>query len=609
MYVGQSVVVILVSAAIFLALIFYLAVDIENREKWSSLAFTVAILGGIVIYGSINTKVLGFGPIAVLRTVFDMGKMFGGVFRADEFAGLVGNSAGLMFLFWVVHFFAYYSLVSALVNLLGRSAVKKYRTWLLLINNVELIFGTDENSIAFGKKISKNQKVSVVFVGSDVSGEMTIRQLGGVLYNDDDATSATDKFVRRLSVKKSSGTIRLTALSEDTDANLSYATKLLKSLEKSGINPIQTQLVMLGRGNEDAASLLASKDHYGFGSVKIFEKPELVARLLMQEHPICDAISFDENGAATENAECLLVGFGRVGQEVLRKIVANGQFEGSRFHLMVFDPAYERINGFFKLRYGAMLDNYNIEFAPYDGRSEKAFDYLVRNARLLRYIVVAVDDERTGYEIAHSFQEVLGLQDINLPIYQCVKDKVFSYSIGKEREKKSIFDTDVLYRGKMDELAIQINHYYCGESESAEKQWQDCDYFSRMSCRASADYLKSLLGRLGADKRAMEGELLENLAKSEHLRWNAFHFSMGYNRMDEDTIKARAEMFKKDGKTRVMKDAAGKLHACLISWDELDELSELEERLTGKKPDYKEMDRDNIRTVHKIVFAPQKKSS
>ncbi len=51
-----------------------------------------------------------------------------------------------------------------------------------------------------------------------------------------------------------------------------------------------------------------------------------------------------------------------------------------------------------------------------------------------------------------------------------------------------------------------------------------------------------------------------------------------------------------------MKDAAGKRHACLIPWDELDKLSEMENALTGKKPDYKQMDRDNITTVYGIMY-------
>ena len=603
MVFGESIVVILISAAVFLALIFYLAIDDENREKWTGFAFTVALLGGIFIYGFINSSLLGMSPTAVFRTILDIGKMFGGTNRADEFSALISRNPVLIFLFWTVHFFGYYALVSVLVNTLGRGEVKRLRTWLLRIRDIELIYGIDDNAISFGERIADREKASVVFVGNDGSHEATIRQMGGVLYTDDKATSASEKFVKRLHIRKHTGFIRLSAFSEDTDANLAYARKFLESMEKRGISPSQSQLVMLGRGDEDGASLLAMNGKYGFGSVKVFDRPELVARLLIQEYPICDSVSFDEEGKATDSTECLLVGFGRVGQECLRKIVANGQFEGSEFHLTVFDPEIENIDGFFKLRYGRMLDNYNIEFKTLDGRSEGAMKYVMDNARALNYVVIAVDEEKTGYEIAHSYQEIMRQAGVKIPIYQCLKDKIYAYQAGQERRTSTIYDTDILYYGKMDKLAVQINHYYCGENESARKQWEQCDYFSRMSCRASADYLNSLMERLAIGKRAIEGNLLENLAKSEHHRWCAFHYSMGYERMSDETIKERGEMFQKDNTVRVMKDTKNKLHGCLVPWDELDALAEKESRITGKKPDYKEMDRDNVRIVHDILFA------
>ncbi len=131
MVFGESIVIILISAALFLALIFYLAIDDENREKWTGFAFTVALLGGIFIYGFINSSLLGMTPTAVFRTVLDIGKMFGGAFRAEEFVNLTAKNPVMLFLFWTVHFFAYYALVSVLVNTLGRGEVKRLRTWLM----------------------------------------------------------------------------------------------------------------------------------------------------------------------------------------------------------------------------------------------------------------------------------------------------------------------------------------------------------------------------------------------------------------------------------------------------------------------------------------------
>ena len=597
----QSIVIILLSAALFLALVSYLALDSENRDKWSSLAFTIAILGGVYIYGSINAFVVGMSPIAILRTMIDIVRMFGGVNRLDEFSNLVGGNSSWILFFWVIHFFAYYAMVSAVVTILGKGAINRLRAWLFRVHDIELIYGTDDNAISFGKKLAKNKKISVVFVSDDSSKENEIRKLGGMLYTDEIATRVRPKFLKRLSVRKGSGSIRLNALSDDVDSNISYARMLLKTMKDCGIMPSQSQLVMLGREESDGEVFFNREDNYGFGSVKVFDRAELVARLLFQKYPVCKAISFDEEGKATEDAECLLVGFGHVGQEVLRKLVANGQFEGSNFHVKVFDSAIDATDGLFKMRYQSMLDNYNIEFESSDGRSISATQYVMKNAKKLKYIVVAVGNEKTGREMAHGFQEILREQGISMPIYQCLKDKVYAYRIGKERRKFAIYDADILYTGKMDKLAMEINHYYCGEDGDIVKQWEGCDYFSRMSCRASADYLQTLFDRLKIVGKEISSEMLENLAKSEHHRWCAFHYSMGYSCMSDEVREKRAEMYRQDKSVRVTKDPKNKLHACLIPWDDLDELSDYENALTGKNVDYKQSDRDNIITVMKIL--------
>ena len=128
MYLYQSIVVIVFSAALFLVLISYLAIDEDNRNRWSGFAFSVAILGGIYIYGNINAFVVGMSPVAILRTMIDIVRMFGGVNRADDFSKLTNANGAWMLFFWVIHFFAYYALVSAVVTTLGKGAINKLRT-------------------------------------------------------------------------------------------------------------------------------------------------------------------------------------------------------------------------------------------------------------------------------------------------------------------------------------------------------------------------------------------------------------------------------------------------------------------------------------------------
>ena len=96
--------------------------------------------------------------------------------------------------------------------------------------------------------------------------------------------------------------------------------------------------------------------------------------------------------------------------------------------------------------------------------------------------------------------------------------------------------------------------------------------------------------------------MLENLAQTEHLRWCAFHYAMGYRPMPEAVWRERAATCQKqlrDGQAplRIGKDSILKLHACLTGWEELDALSARENAVTGGAVDYQQLDRENVRVL------------
>jgi len=76
-------------------------------------------------------------------------------------------------------------------------------------------------------------------------------------------------------------------------------------------------------------------------------------------------------------------------------------------------------------------------------------------------------------------------------------------------------------------------------------------------------------------------DVLDSLARVEHNRWNAFHILNGWKKKD---IPA-------DTQTKITKDKKHKLHPCLVSWDELDNVSK------NHQHDYKS---DDIETVMRI---------
>ena len=134
-----------------------------------------------------------------------------------------------------------------------------------------------------------------------------------------------------------------------------------------------------------------------------------------------------------------------------------------------------------------------------------------------------------------------------------------------------------------------------------------------MSSRASADYAPAFLKMAGISAGTVpegswvSGELLENMAISEHERWCAFHYCMGFRPMTKEEFDSRCRMYLAEKaknpatRYRIGKDVRARIHCCLIPWEELDELSARENAVTGKSVDYKQMDRNNVLTLPELL--------
>ena len=78
------------------------------------------------------------------------------------------------------------------------------------------------------------------------------------------------------------------------------------------------------------------------------------------------------------------------------------------------------------------------------------------------------------------------------------------------------------------------------------------------------------------------------LGETEHLRWCAFHYAMGYVPMSRMEFEANIEAFtrlREEGKQpgfRISKNREERKHACLVPWEDLDALSAEENRVTGR---------------------------
>ena len=555
----------------------------------------------------------------VITSVMDVGMMFSGRGNSEVFYNLKISEYPLaVMLFWLIHMIAFYTSASALLIRFGsdfliwiKMRIRMLFLWVFRKTlNVDIVFGVNEDSVTFGRNIADTTDM-LIYVDSTIAEkfEGAIRDMGGLTYSDKNALSASPSFLREIHVKPRKTKLRLFALSSEYDMNLQYARNMSDSLRKAGIFPEQTELLLLGTDEWKGIFFQSNESRYGYGSVVSFNEFEISARLLINQYPLCNAINFDANGLATEDMNVLIVGFGRIGHEVLRKVIANGQFEGSNFHVTIYDPKFEHREGFFKSQFPMMFANYNIDFEPQDGRSTQIFNYIHDNAASLKYIVVCIEDKDTSRDIAIDIVDRLQALGHPQNVYTCDSKTVRCYSRNTpECWTHRLYDSELLYSGEFDRYAVALNHRYTG-GKSAREDWKNCDYFGRMSSRAAVDYLIPLIRRITSEAQTLAPEQRENLGKSEHLRWCAFHYTFGYDVMSKEEftqrVKDRQAEIAEHGSSKIKttKDVSRKIHVCLVEWEELDEISRIENAITLGNVDYKKLDMENVNTVMEIMRA------
>ena len=497
--------VVLISFACFGAVILNLAVEHRNRNRAIGVASLSAIVIGAMIYGYGYARYYQSRVVAVLHTMYSVCIMFAGNNDYGTIREAIGfQSSWVEALFWLAHFLAFYSTVSAAIGILGAGLLRMIKITMLRRSDLLLIYGINERTIAYGRSLKR----SIIFVDTTCSGdqEAAINAMGAVVDQSQAAVHPNTDFLRRIGIKPGEKRIEIAAMSDDQTANLDYAKAMLSALTAAGIKPEQTKLLIR---HDEADSMQWQQDHAGYGSVFAFDEYSLVARLLMRKMPPCNAVDF-QDGMAQENFHAVIVGFGGTGRAVLEQLVMNGQFTGSRFAVDIFDPHAQWGD-----LYGhGILKQYDIHIHAFSGRSDDFYAYLQEHTP--NYFVICTGNRKENDEIARELKRWYGSR---APIIaQCSR-----YGLIYDGNSESIYTPAVLDVDRMDRRAMAINQvYYQGNGQTAAENWRNCDYSSRMSCRAAADYYPAFIKASGIPKgeiteeswKQMSKNLLETLART-----------------------------------------------------------------------------------------------
>ena len=615
-----SVTVVILSTALLLAMVLNLALKPAFSARLMAICMTIAFVGGVLIYGVGFAESTGDIGLSMIRTPFCVIKMFVGI---NDFASIEGTSpVGTPFrlvVFWIIHLLAFYSMASAAMLTLGEEALRYLRMVLSSRGDLTLIYGINDRSISLGKECRKAGIGSVVFIAenADDSTVTDLNNLGMSVISGPSAVSSDKSVMKRLRVSHRS--INVFAMDEE-DEDLFYALGLKDALKEAGVSPEKTAITLPGAEDIITPMLQVSEDQYGYGYVNVYDSAMLSARALIDTCPPWELVRFGSDGRAQDEFDCAIVGFGRHGQAVLKQLLMNGQFAESTFHAAVFSPHFENEAGYMKAGCASMFENYDIRSFNADGRSIEFYNFVDRHISTIKLIAVCTGNEDSDREISDNLMMYLKRRNAeHICVVRCGEDGIrYQETVGSPIITANIYSLDYLSAQRADRDAIIINSNYDNSDRTDWEKWVACDSFSKMSSRASADFMPSFLRASGltadeilAGNWPPAADILEVLGETEHLRWNAFHFVMGYSPMSSADFDKRAEAYKKRVEKglpgiRLSKDSENRTHACLIPWEELDALSKAESAITGREVDYKQYDINNVLIIPEILKQGEK---
>ena len=615
---------IVLSTAVLLAIILNMTLKPDRLGRLTTVFLVIAVVGGLIYYGAGYMELTGDLLMTAVRTPVFVLRMFLGINEMQAIAGsrLLSTRLG-QFGFWVVHLFAFFSVASAAINSIGAEAVRQLRLLLSHRGDLTLIYGVNEQSIALGKECLRADDGAVVFVAENAS-ETLVRDLnyaGMSVMAGLNAVSCDDRTMRHLRL----GSRKLTvyALDAAEDKDLFFALRLKEALEKRQVPPEKTRITLPGAEDIIASMLQVSQEKYGFGYVNVFDPAMLVARAMIRMCPPWESVRFGPDGRAEEDYSCVIVGFGSLGQAALKQLVMNGQFAGGKFHAAVFSSNFRREAGYLQADNPELLQHYDVLSFEADARSGDFYDFVGEHLSSIKLIALCTGREDTNREISDNLMLFLKRRRAeNICVVRCGPMGVrYQQSVGSPILTSCIYTREYLSAEDADRNAILLNASYDGSDRTDWEKWVACDSFSKMSSRASADFTPAFIRASGSSREEMiagrwapSEDMLRNLGETEHLRWNAFHFCSGYRPMSREDFDANAETWvrcKAEGvpcRIKIAKNQEERLHACLIPWEELDELSERESRLTGRDIDYKQTDINNVLTLPKLLRAEDKRN-
>lgn len=426
-------------------------------------------------------------------------------------------------------------------------------------------------------------------------------------------------------------------LAENNRDNLLEAVSLLRMLDENPC-PDQKPPVLWVKAKQREAELLldsSPKSTLCGGRrqavmVHSFEESDRVIQQLFAYQPLYEAWQGGE-----KKISLLVLGSGSVAMQAVKTAAWMGQIKDFSLHIQLMDRDAGRAEDILRLQCPELFESgeYDIRFISADTSTCELQDALWEYCADCNYIIVAAGEDEDnillGTELCSFYMARYSTLQ-NLPVLAVqVRDPEKSRLVPRLTSRDGSFSFNLiafggwadLYTDKyltdwyIDRRMERIHMTFCDAETPEQRQaaLEDLNLrcYNQVTSRANALHFGTKLFQCGITERdpALQADAflafladpanaqeIEDLARWEHSRWNAFMRSTGWRKASLHDM----EEYIRDGCGRHQHYLA-RLHPCLVSYDELPEIDRAVQRLLGKKRDFQENDRAMIRSIGKIL--------
>ncbi|MBM7606354.1 Cu/Ag efflux protein CusF [Metabacillus crassostreae] len=507
---------------------------------------------------------------------------------------------------------ARYSAVAYIISAISQLILSYFRQSLRLWymtnrGNHYVILGLNQESYTFASNLLKNKNQVIIIKDTSFPLEDNLTQQGAVLLDGDLLSTTT---LRKAAIHKAKC---LVTLHHEDAYNLNIVKAVHHYFVQEKAKLKERQITFYVQQNhtrtERLFTILEKKLNTESSQISIQLHPisihELIARQLFNQHPI---YKHHEEKALQQDSSpyhLLIIGFGLTGQQIALQAIQRGHFFNKQpLAITIVDTHAKAISQTWKEAYPRLQEMASFQFIEQDVEAEDIGKLIEEQNLPITSIYISLDsDEKDilqGMRVHQRFKKI--------PIYiKLQRDQFFAKWLHEEEAFHHIYQfgaledvltEEIVIQEQLDKMANLIHDMYADKTAQS-KSWEKLSHFEKQSNRALMNHYEAKLFLLGYEaaeetpekesisERIFTNEVrkkLEQLAIVEHRRWNAFHYSNGWD----------AYPLKHVTKTN-HKDAENKLHACLVEWDDLDKISEI------RDIDFKQYDRDTILQLYDLT--------